>query len=268
MRKSILGLSALSLFALATPALADDEPASPVKITGNVALVSDYRFRGFSQTNENAAVQGGITLTHETGFYVGTWASSINLKSSTGADLPTEIDLFAGYSKEITPGITADVGLLYYLYPKHGGGNTDFFEPYVNLTGAVGPATLKVGANFAWDTNALPNYDDVLAGEANPRKSSSIYLHAEPSIAIPNSPISLDAHIGYAKSNAFLGGYGPDHHVWDYAIGGSIAYKMLSFGVHYVATDEARYRPFREVDDGAEALGADGAVVFSLTAAF
>jgi uncharacterized protein (TIGR02001 family) len=257
MRKSILGLSALSLFALATPALAQDEAESSVKITGNVALVSDYRFRGFSQSTENAAVQGGLTVTHDSGFYASVWASSINLKSSTGADLPTEMDLIAGYSKEVTPGITADVGVLYYLYPKHGGGNTDFFEPYVNLTGAVGPAVLKVGANFAWKQDAL------IDGAGN--KASAIYLHAEPSFAIPNTPISLDGHIGYAESNAFPGGYGNDHHVWDYSIGGQVVYKNLAFGVHYVTTDEARYRPS---GTGAEAVGADGAAIFSLTASF
>ncbi|MBO9670521.1 MAG: hypothetical protein J7485_08390 [Sphingobium sp.] len=255
MRKSIIGLSAVSLLALATPAFAEDAPAEPFKITGSAALVSDYRFRGFSQNGENAAVQGALTLTHESGFYVGTWASSINLSSSTGADLSAEIDIFAGYSKAVAPGVTVDVGLLYYLYPKHGGGATDFFEPYANVTGTVGPATIKVGVNYAWEQDALGN-------------NSAIYLHAEPSIAIPNTPLSLDAHVGYADSKSALGGYGADHHVWDYSIGGAVAYKNLSFGVHYVDTDEQRYRSAPLAGLGAEDVGADGAVVFSLTASF
>jgi uncharacterized protein (TIGR02001 family) len=254
MRKSIIGLSAVSLLALATPAFAEDE-APAIKITGSAALVSDYRFRGFSQNGENAAVQAGITLNHESGFYVGTWASSINLQSSTNAQLSAEIDIFAGYTKTVAPGITADVGLLYYLYPKKGGGDTDFFEPYVNLTGAIGPATVKVGVNYAWSQAAL---GDV----------SAIYFHAEPSVAIPNTPLSLDAHVGYAVSDAFPGGYGADHHVWDYSIGGAVAYKNLSFGVHYVDTDEQRYRSAPLTGLGAEAKGADGAVIFSLTASF
>jgi uncharacterized protein (TIGR02001 family) len=248
MRKSILGLSAVSLLALATPAFAEDAPAEPLKITGSAALVSDYRFRGFTQSGENAAVQAGITLNHESGFYVGTWGSSISFAGNA------EIDLFAGYTKAVAPGVTVDVGLLYYLYPKKNGAATDFFEPYVNLTTAIGPASLKVGVNYAWAQDALISLKDGTS------KSSAIYLHAEPSIAIPSTPLSLDAHVGYAVSDAFPGGAGRDHHVWDYSIGGAVAYKNLSFGVHYVDTDEAR--------GNAEPAGSDGAVVFSLTASF
>jgi uncharacterized protein (TIGR02001 family) len=249
MRKSILGLSALALLASATPSFAQDEAAGPLAITGSVALVSDYRFRGFSQSGENAAVQGGITATHSSGFYFGTWGSSISFAGNT------EIDLFAGYSKKLNDAVTVDVGLLYYLYPKHksvtGDINTDFFEPYVNVTGAFGPLTLKVGANYAWKQDALVSLVDG-------SRASSIYLHAEPSIAIPGTPLGLNAHLGYAKSDAFPGG--ADGKVWDYSIGATATYKMLTFGVAYVDTDE------RSVF--AEPVGSDGAVVFSLTAAF
>ena len=56
----------------ATPAFAQETaPPPPVTVSGSVALVSDYRFRGVSQSDEEAAIQGGITLTHESGFYAG-----------------------------------------------------------------------------------------------------------------------------------------------------------------------------------------------------
>ncbi|MBT2188555.1 TorF family putative porin [Sphingobium nicotianae] len=245
MRKSILGLSAIALLsAISTPALAEDAPAAePFKITGNVALVSDYRFRGFSQSSQNAAIQGGITATHDSGFYVGTWGSSITFAGGT------EIDLFAGWSKAITPGVTLDVGLLYYLYPKHGGGDTDFFEPYVNLTGAIGPATLKVGVNYGWSQDALAN---LKTGVGN---SDEIYIHAEPSLAIPGTPFGVNGHLGYASSDAFPGG--TDGEVVDWSLGATATYKMLTFGVSYVDTNEPGF-----------IRGSDAAVVFSLTAAF
>jgi uncharacterized protein (TIGR02001 family) len=252
MRKSILGLSAVSFLALATPAFAQDAPAEDngIKITGNVALVSDYRFRGVSQSGQNAAVQGGITVTTDSGFYVGTWASSINFAGSS------EIDLFAGYSKEIAPGVTADVGVLYYLYPKHGAGATDFFEPYVNVTAAIGPATVKVGVNYAWSQSAL---GDLKTGTG---ESDSIYFHVEPAFAIPNTPVALNAHVGYASSNSFMANPTLDYSntkgdTWDWSVGATATYKMLTFGVSYVDTD---IKP--------AARGLDGAVVFSLTAAF
>lgn len=246
MRTSMIGLSAMLFFAAATtPAIAQDEAPSAVQISGSAGLVSDYRFRGFSQNNEDAAVQGGLTATHESGVYAGTWGSSVGFAGHT------EVDLFAGYSKEIAPGVTADVGLLYYLYPKHGSYDTDFFEPYVNLTGAIGPATVKVGVNYAWKQGALAD------GAGN--KASAVYVHAEPAVAIPNTPFGLNAHIGYAKSDAFPGG--PDGSVFDYSLGASATYKMLTFGVSYVNTDVKQRL-------GKEALGADGAVIFSLSASF
>jgi uncharacterized protein (TIGR02001 family) len=238
MRKSILGLSAVALFAsLSTPALAqEEEAAEPITITGSAALVSDYRFRGFSQSSQNVAVQAGITATHESGFYVGTWGSSISFAGSS------EVDIFGGWSGAVAEGVTVDVGLLYYLYPKHGGGDTDFFEPYINLIGTVGPATIKVGANYAWSQSALGDND-------------AIYLHAEPSIAIPGTPFGLNGHLGYASSDAFPGGF--DGEVWDWSLGATATWKNLTFGVSYVDTDEP-----------GQIRGSDAAVVFSLTAAF
>ncbi|MBN8831852.1 MAG: hypothetical protein J0G94_14815 [Sphingomonadales bacterium] len=250
MRKSILGLSALALLASAAPAFAqDEEAASPITITGSVALVSDYRFRGFSQTQQDAAVQGGITATHESGLYVGTWGSSINFANS---NLSSEIDIFAGWSKAVAEGVTVDVGLLYYLYPKHksvtGDINTDFFEPYVNVIAAIGPATLKVGANYAWSQDALTSFKDG-------KSTDAIYLHAEPSMAIPGTPFGVNGHLGYASSDAFPGG--TDGKVWDWSLGGTATYKNITFGVSYVDTDEP-----------GQIKGSDAAVVFSLTAAF
>lgn len=238
MRNTILGLSAVALFAsMSTPALAQDEAAAePIKITGSAALVSDYRFRGFSQSSQNVAVQAGITATHESGFYVGTWGSSITFAGGS------EVDIFGGWSGAVAEGVTVDVGLLYYLYPKHGAGDTDFFEPYVNLTGTMGPVTLKVGANYAWEQDALSSND-------------AIYLHAEPSLAIPGTPFGLNGHLGYASSNAFPGGV--DGEVIDWSLGATATWKNLTFGVSYVDTDEPGF-----------IRGTDAAVVFSLTAAF
>ncbi len=178
------------------------------------------------------AVQGGITATTESGFYFGTWGSSISFAGSS------EIDLFAGYSKKLGDALTVDVGLLYYLYLKHGGGDTDFFEPYINLIGTFGPATLKVGANYAWDQDALASLVD-----EDGSRSSAIYFHAEPSIAIPGTPLGLNGHLGYAKSDAFPGGFDGDGKVWDWSIGATATYKMLTFGVSYVDTDEPRRNP-------------------------
>src|SRR3546814_8148301 len=76
------------------------------------------------------------------------------------------------------PGVTADVGLLYYFYPKDGNAATDFFEPYASLSGSLGPVNAKVGLAYAWEgQNALGNDDD-------------IYVYTDLSTAVPGTPRS------------------------------------------------------------------------------
>jgi uncharacterized protein (TIGR02001 family) len=240
MRITKLTLGALMLASTAAPAFAQEEPADPITITGSATVVSDYRFRGFTQSNEEAAIQGGFTIAHDSGLYVGTWGSSIGFNNGT------EIDVFAGFAKEITSGVTADIGATLYLYP--GSTNTTVIEPYLALTGTVGPATLK--GMVAW----APSGQDSL-GDA-----SAVYTSLDLGVGIPETPVKLKAHIGHSWSDSFLGGYDGNGKVLDYSVGADISWKALTFGVSYVNTNERA--PFKE------AFGADGAVLFSLGAAF
>ncbi|WP_288485175.1 TorF family putative porin, partial [uncultured Novosphingobium sp.] len=68
---------AAAYLASAAPALAQDAEVKPITVSGSVGIVSDYRFRGVSQSDKNLAVQGGITIAHESGFYIGTWGSNL-----------------------------------------------------------------------------------------------------------------------------------------------------------------------------------------------
>ncbi|MFX5586977.1 TorF family putative porin, partial [Acinetobacter baumannii] len=58
----------------AVPA-APDANASPLHLAGNIGIVSQYVFRGTTQTNQNPALQGGFDLTHDNGLYAGVWMS-------------------------------------------------------------------------------------------------------------------------------------------------------------------------------------------------
>ena len=160
--------------AIATPVIAQDTTASaatgekpvaaaePVAetsaftINGTAALVTDYRFRGLSQTDKDFAVQGSLTVTHSSGIYVSVWGSSIDDYIAAGGD--QEIDLIAGYKKTFG-GTTVDVGALYYYYPGAEklipGYNSDFLEPYIALSHTLGPVTAKVTANYAPKQKAI-----------------------------------------------------------------------------------------------------------------
>lgn len=101
-------------------------------ISYNAALASDYRFRGISQTFRGYALQGGIDWLHQSGLYLGTWASRVS-KSQFLGSWGMEWDLYGGYKFPIGPsGWTGDVGLLQYRYPGESRYNT--LEAYVGGT--------------------------------------------------------------------------------------------------------------------------------------
>lgn len=210
----------------ATPALAQDAAAdSGISVSGNVAVVTDYRFRGVSLSGGDFAVQGGIDVGHDSGFYVGTWGSSID----GGALGELELDVYGGWSGEVSPGVSVDVGLLYYMYPSSdaSGLDTDIFEPYASVSATMGPVGATVGVAYAWE-------QDSLGGDDN------LYLYTDWSLGIPNSPISLNAHLGYtdgALAPALLAGASDDNG-FDWSVGASMPLTGgLSIGVAYVGTE-------------------------------
>lgn len=219
--------AALAAFLLATPAFAEMQPApAPAfTISGGAALVTDYRFRGVSQTDRHPAIQGTFTIAHESGLYATVWASSIDDYIANGSD--AEIDLIAGFKKTTHGGTTFDMGVLYYYYPGNGGANTDFVEPYISIAHAFGPVTAKATVNYA------PKQQALTVGNG---KEDNLYLAGEFSAAIPKTPISLSAHIGHTFGPSYLVPSGKDYTDW--SLGASVALKQLTIGVSYVDTDK------------------------------
>lgn len=242
MRFSMISLSALAL-ATAAPAMAQDqtEPAPAITISGSASVVSDYKFRGISQTDGNFAVQGGFTVSHESGFYVGAWGSSIDDYVTVHGTAHQELDLIAGFKKSFD-GVTFDVGAVYYIYPGTRPGfagddsASDFIEPYASLSYGIGPVTAKASVAYAPKQKALA-IDQGLTGLFP--KEDNLYLAGDLSGAIPNTPISLTAHLGHTFGPSWLSG--PTDEYTDWGIGASVAYKNLSFGVQYVDTDTFFY---------------------------
>ena len=128
----------------------DKKDASPHTFTGNVGFVTDYRYRGISQTDIKPALQGGFDYSHASGIYLGTWASNVSWLSDQGAKNSLEWDFFGGY-KGTAGDFGYDVGLLQYAYVGNkladvgGGGvfkNANTTEIYGALT--YGPVTGKL----------------------------------------------------------------------------------------------------------------------------
>ena len=237
MRTSISALSAAILLGLglgATPALADDTaPPSDFTFSGYIQGVSDYRFRGLSLSGGDFAVQGTINLNHSSGFYVGTWASSLEDTPVYGS---TEVDVYGGWTGALGGGITADVGVLYYVYPNGRVGKANYFEPYASLTAAIGPATAKLGVAYAPSQDSLGNDDNT-------------YVFTDLGAGIPSTPISVAAHLGYAdgvQSPDLLTGSGTGGG-FDYSVGATYAITpKFSVGASYVGVDGNSIKRFSD----------------------
>ena len=121
MKKSALSLITLALASGA--AVAQTAPAPASTLSSNIGVVTDYRYRGISQSSRNPAVQVGADYAHKSGFYIGAWHSTIQwiTDNSTYAPATTvkgagELDIYGGYKGEIVKGLGYDVGMLRYEY--------------------------------------------------------------------------------------------------------------------------------------------------------
>ena len=222
--RSLVAASALAgSFLVAAPALAQD---SGITVSGNVAVTSDYRFRGVSLSAGDPAIQGGITASHTSGFYVGTWGSSID-DGGTEIYGEMELDLFAGWSGPLSDAFKADVGMLVYTYPTNENGPADYWEPYASVTGQFGPVAAKVGAAYAWETDSLGGNDN-------------LYLYTNLDAGIPGAPVTVSAHLGYtdgALAPPLLAGT-LDDTGFDWSLGAGVTVmKGLTLSATYVGVE-------------------------------
>jgi uncharacterized protein (TIGR02001 family) len=144
----VAAVAALGVAVVAAPALADgmgkrkgmkDEPVEPPKsdwsITYNFSAVSEYVFRGISQSGENPTVQGGVDVTYKM-LYAGIWASGLDFGKSV--DPVAEVDYYGGIKPVLGP-VTLDIGVIYYTYPNahDPGAELDYFEVKVGASGEI-----------------------------------------------------------------------------------------------------------------------------------
>jgi len=167
MRKSLITTAVLG--ALAAPSFvfaADAAPAPDLTVAYNVGLYSQYIFRGLTQTNNNPAIQGGIDLTHSSGFYLGAWASNVNwtVDSTYYTSGSLEVDLYGGYRYNFgDSGLGIDVGALQYLYPGSLAKDSGVTKPDANTTEIYGAVNYKwlqakisgVVSDTAWGNGKL-----------------------------------------------------------------------------------------------------------------
>jgi uncharacterized protein (TIGR02001 family) len=173
---------------------------SAPEVAWNVGLVSDYVFRGFSQTNEDPALQGGVDAAFGS-FYAGAWASNVDF----GDDTDAEVDIYGGYRGE-TGGFGFDVGVVGYGYVNApDGADYDYVELKGAVSRAVGPATL--GAVVYWSPDFFGLDEEATYVEAN----ASFAPADKWTVSGAVGHQSLDVNDDYATWNVGVGYAFTDH---------------------------------------------------------
>jgi len=191
-----------------------------IEVSGNVALTSDYKFRGISQSDEDIAIQGGFDLGLDNGLYIGTWGSSVDFDTNgPGLDGSLELDLYAGWSGDIGENMSIDVGVLYYDYP----GDDDELEgDYLEFYASYSIYDLSLGIAYS---------DDYYA-----ESGEFVYLSAGYSLPL-SEVFTADFHVGYNtfEEEIFLSD-GADDYV-DYSVGVTASWLALDWTLAWVGTN-------------------------------
>lgn len=240
---SLAPLALVALLALpsqtaqAQEAAAAAPAASP--LTFNISLVNEYRYRGLSQSRLDPALQGGADYAFESGFYIGTWASTIKwIKDAPyNGGASVELDVYGGYKTEIASGLMLDVGALTYVYPSND------LNPSANTTEVYG--ALSFGPMTVKYSHSVTN----LFGTADSKGSG--YLDVSATFDVGGG-FTLVPHVGYQKvKNNDAGTY------TDYSVTLNKDFAGFTFGAAIVGTDTKAYMGGPSMKN----LGKDGFVV-------
>lgn len=222
MKKSLIALALVGAFA--APAFAEDAPAPA--LTGNIGVVSNYVFRGISQSQNKPALQGGFDYAHSSGLYVGFWGSNIGWVEAGGykANNSLEADFYGGYKGSFADDFTFDVGAIKYYYP----GST--------VPGKVTPDTIEGYAAIGWKFLTL-KYSHTLSkymvawGDENTSTRNSNYLDLAFNYDLGDG-WGVNAHVGHQEIKHVAAASYTD---WKLGVTKDIGYGVV--GLSYTDTD-------------------------------
>jgi uncharacterized protein (TIGR02001 family) len=247
----------------------------PGEFSGTVSFITDYTFRGISQTGEGVALQGSIDYSHESGIYLGAWGSNVDFGANDDADL--EIDFYGGYTYEIK-GFDINAGMIYYSYPGvEDNLDYDFYEyqgaiaydfDYASITGSVNYSPNNFGDSgkaayymLQLDVPLLKNL-----GIVNEPVTKALEIIEKPvknyglltkAYGFVSDNVGLTAHVGrqlIEKNNTFGT---PDYTDW--SVGAQFNIEGFDMALQYIDTNLGKA-------DCAD--GCDSKAVFSISRSF
>jgi uncharacterized protein (TIGR02001 family) len=236
-------LGGTSLVKAEEPAIVTgDSLVGGFEISGNIALTTDYRFRGISQSDEDLAVQGGFDAEFGPGFYVGIWGSSVDFDTNGPCcDGSLELDYYGGWSSSIgDTDFGIDVGYIYYDYPGDSGDEGDYQEFYVGGSWR----DLSIGVHYS---------DDYYA-----ETDEFWYVYGDYSFGLFDTGLTVDLHVGYNMLEEDGGFLATDEDAYtDYSVGLTYSWASVDWTLAYVGTD-------LDDEDVFDTDWADDTVVFTI----
>ena len=179
------------------------------QFASNIGVTSNYVWRGMTYSDDGPAAFGGLDFSSESGFYAGTWLSSMNAADdnadvdaeSTGGN--TEVDLYLGFSGE-TGSTEYDIGVIRYSYLDTA--DDDYYELYGSLTFSG----LTLGGAYTIESQATDT-----AGGQETFIEGDVYLYASYSIDLAETigeGYSLTGTVGqYLWDDDGVGGVDVDY---------------------------------------------------------
>jgi uncharacterized protein (TIGR02001 family) len=209
-----IDLSAMTAVAAVMTGGCAEGAAGPFDVTGEAVVVSDYRYRGISLSDQSHALQGSLDIAHKSGFSGGVWASSIApLKGAT-----LELDLYAAYSFTAAD-VEFTLGATVFFFP---GGEDSFGEAEASASRAVGPVNLTIGVDYAWDQHNLRDADNLY-----------VYLRsALPLQQLTGLPLRLSGALGYEN-----GAFAIERDKLDWSLGVALRIDQIELGAVYTGTN-------------------------------
>ena len=228
----------------------EGEETSAHTWSANMSILSEYVFRGITQSNEDPAIQVGIDYGHDSGLYVGFWASSVEFNATETNETQLETNIYFGIGGSFGS-VDYDLGGLFYYYPEEnsdeGAGEQDLFEVYGSLgTGFDMSLEPSVTVGFAYS----PDY----YGE----DGDSIYIYGDIGFSFPYgiSPYVTLGYLDVDGDQTTPGGYDYFH----YVIGASYDIGQFTFDLSWSEAEEG--------DGAAGSSAGSEAVIFSISSSW
>ena len=187
------------------------------QVSGTVSLVSNYRFRGLSLSDDKPAAQFGITYDDAQNWYAGAFASTVEF--ATPSNLELQAIPFVGYAWRTANGMSWEVGADYSLFT---GSARNYNYPEVYF----GVASENISGRLYYSSHYFGESTATLYGEINGTQ-------------LLFDRVRLLAHAGILHSTSGNLYYHGPNHIIDGRVGIGIDFDQFNLELSWVGINAA-----------------------------